>query len=175
MTKKRAKWTARIDEAPDGIASAKLLLARGADASQKDDGGNDAIMYHQLDCFQSGNENEVDPEFVELLRSAGAIGDKAGLALIKALKANDLNALKQAIAEGADVNRSGVVPDMTTPLMLSESAEAMKLLLDAGADPNKPSWSSTPLIEHSGWGNLDCVKILLAASSDLHVIAPSAW
>ena len=141
-------------QAPDGIASAKLLLARGADASQKDNGVNDAIMYHQFDCFQAGYENEVDPEFVELLKSGGATGDEAGLALIRALKTNDVNAVKQAIADGADVNRSGVAPDMTTPLMLCESADAMKLLLDAGHDPNKPSWTSTPLIKQAGRGDI---------------------
>ncbi len=89
--------------------------------------------------------------------------------LIKALKANDLNAVKQAIADGADVNRS-TPPDMKTPLMFCKSTDAMKLLLDAGADPNKPSENSTPLIENVG--DLDRVKMLLAAGADLHALAP---
>ncbi len=66
----RAKWTARIAEATDGIAYAKLLLAHGADASQKDSNGNDAIAYHQYDCLWSGQEEQVDPEFVSLFKSA---------------------------------------------------------------------------------------------------------
>jgi ankyrin repeat protein len=166
----RTKWTSEIDKAADGIASTKLLLAAGADPSLKDNGGNDALTYHQFDCFFSGNENEIDPEFIELLKSAGGTGDESYYALIKALKAGDVGAVKQAIADGADVNRSGVPPDMLTPLMWCESAEAIKLLLDAGADPNKPSWTRTPLIQHVD--DLDRLKMLLAAGADLHAIAP---
>jgi ankyrin repeat protein len=164
----RAKWTARTD-APDGIASAKLLLAHGADASQPDSGGHAAIAHHQDACLWSGNENEVDPEFVDLLKSAGATGDQPGFMLHKALRANDLNAVRQAIADGADVNRSKP-PDKKIPLMYCKSADAMKLLLDACADPNKPSENSTPLIENVG--DLDRVKMLLAAGADLHALAP---
>src|SRR5262249_52365537 len=78
-------------------------------------------------------------------------------------------AVKQAIADGADVNRS-TPPDDKTPLMFCKSADVMKLLLDAGADPNKPSETRTPLIESVR--DLDCIKVLLAAGADLHALAP---
>ncbi len=60
--------------------------------------------------------------------------------LYKAAERNEVDVIKQLLAEGADINQAGG-EDQETPLhraITRGSTEAAKILIDAGADVNKP-------------------------------------
>lgn len=60
--------------------------------------------------------------------------------LYKAAERNEVDLIKQLLAEGADINQTGG-EDQETPLhraITRGSTEAAKILIDAGADVNKP-------------------------------------
>jgi hypothetical protein len=90
--------------------------------------------------------------------------------LFEAIRANDVAAVRAALAGGADANASDA--GGATPLgaaAYSGSESLIGALLDAGADPNGYHGSgSTPLITAAVAGNLPVVKRLLAAGADLH-------
>ena len=71
-----------------------------------------------------------------------------GLAIYDAVQKGDVEAAKQAIADGADVNAKG---EEGTPLHYSAGfgrKEIVELLITAGADVNaKNEWGGTPLDE----------------------------
>jgi ankyrin repeat protein len=167
-------------EDADGIESLKLLLKLGADATIKDRFGNDALTHHEWEAMR-GREGIVE-ECVRLLTEAGATGGGATLQLItgggatlqliKAVRADDIAAAEDALEAGADVNHLTPPPGSGSPLMFAKSAAMVEVLLKAGADPNKPTLKTTPLIDAAGDGNLEIVKLLVRAGADLHALDP---
>jgi ankyrin repeat protein len=158
------------DRAPaDGMAAARLLLELGADASLKDTFGNDAIMHYEWERRRS--REPLNEEFLEMLKTAGAQGGGATAELFWAIQADDLGAARRAIDAGADVNHAPPMPVSTTPLIMARSTPMLALLLERGADPNKPSESWTPLIANVGRG-LEAIKMLVEAGADIHAIQP---
>lgn len=148
----------------------ETCLSLGADAKAKDNYGNDAIDY----CAFAYNKAQPTPAFLGRLRVAGAEGDEATRRLFVALRDNDLAGAKQAIEDGADVNR--VCPSESTPLMWTlrdGSGEFTELLLKAGADPNKAAANHAPLTDAARGGNLELVKRLIAAGADIHAVRQS--
>ncbi|MGC6452266.1 MAG: ankyrin repeat domain-containing protein [Pirellulaceae bacterium] len=89
---------------------------------------------------QSGQvpDAEQQPQATE-----GSVSTNQQLAespLYKAAERNEVDVVKQLLAEGADINQAGG-RDMETPLhraITRGSTEAAKILIDAGADVNKP-------------------------------------
>lgn len=152
----------------------RLLLERGADARRTDHFGNDALTYQEWTLFynaRKGEERELNEEAVTLLRQSGAAGSGATIDLFKATKACDVPAMRAAIQAGADVNR--VAPKIgVTPLIWCGTVEMVNVLLEAGADPNKPGLSHLPLISAARGGNLDVVKRLIEAGADIHALEP---
>jgi hypothetical protein len=92
--------------------------------------------------------------------------------LFKAIWGNDLEAAKHAIAAGADLNHVLPPPVTSTPLLMSGLPAMTELLLASGADPNKPSLSSLPLISAARGGELEIVKLLIKAGADIQAIEP---
>ncbi len=85
--------------------------------------------------------------------------------LFEAIKESNAEAVKSAIAAGADVNAKD--DDGNMPLTLCNSAEIMKTLINAGADVNAKSDSGwAPLLEHSN--DPELVKVLIDAGADIH-------
>src|ERR1041385_436173 len=154
----------------DGMPCAQLLLEHGADAKLADKYGNDALMHYEWERMR--DRAEPNEAFIALLRKAGAKGGEATMDLFLAIRSDDLAAARKAIAAGGNVNQDGPLPVSTTPLVMSRSAAMVALLLESGADPNKPSSNTTPLIAAAGSGELEVVKMLIAAGADIHAIEP---
>ncbi len=112
--------------------------------------------------------------YILLLTAAAMVAgaaDTASVNLFQAVRNNDLAAIQSAIAKGADANvrdRRGA-----TPLMLAAAygtPDAMKLLLDAGADVNaKSSFDATALL----WAAGDAAKVRLLVERGANVNATS--
>jgi ankyrin repeat protein len=164
----------RPADVPDGLGTLRLLLERGADARRTDHFGNDALTYQQWTLFynsRKGEERGPNEEAVTLLRQAGATDSGATIDLFKATRAGDVPAMRAAIQAGADVNR--VAPKHgVTPLIWCGTLEMVNVLLEAGADPNKPGLRHLPLISAASGGNLDVVKRLIEAGADIHALEP---
>jgi ankyrin repeat protein len=161
----------------DGLNAVQKLLELGADATRIDNSGNDAIDYCQFE-YQRSNK-EPNQNVLETLRKAGAKGSKATLELFDAIRKKNLDAMRAAIKSGADVNRLAPPPVPVTPLTCAagsspESVEFVRVLLQAGADPNRYDKNDTPLIRASRCGNLPVVKELVAAGADIHAIQLNA-
>jgi ankyrin repeat protein len=157
-------------ETADGMAAARLLLAHGADARLKDQLGNDALMVYEWE--RRREREECNEEFAKLLRDARAARGEATMALFDAVRADDLAAAQRAIKAGADVNHEGPPPVGFTPLVVMQSAAMMQLLLESGADANRATARTTPLIAAARGGELEMVKILVEAGADIHAIEP---
>jgi len=157
---------------PEPEATLRELLNSGADATLKDDHGNDALDYYQFTCRRR-NDSPEDPKIIEILKNAGAQDSDATLELHFA---NDVAAVQKAIAAGADVNR---IPPMHGLSALGKAAsdgniELIKVLLEAGADINKADWEGRPLIHAAYHNKLPAVKFLVEAGADLFAIQPTA-
>ena len=101
-------------------------------------------------------------------QEAGTLSDQ----FYTAIRANDLTRLQAMLASGADPNvkepRGGATPLMHAVSV--GSAEAMKLLLDRGADPNiRNSSQSTALM----WAATDIrkVRLLLDRGADVNAVS----
>jgi ankyrin repeat protein len=159
------------------LEAVQTLLALGADATLVDNSGNDAIDHYSFEYFRC-NKTPAQ-EILQTLREAGAKGSATTLELFVALKTKNLTALDKAIKDGADINRLTPPPVPSTPLTWAaggrteEDLEIVRILLKAGADPNKLDRSSTPLIRAARSGNLAIVKELVDAGADIHAVYES--
>lgn len=103
-----------------------------------------------------------------VLAAAIAFGQQTGDGLFDAIRKDDLGALKGLLAAGAAVDARGL--HGTTPLMLASafgSPEAMRILIDAGADVNASNdFGSTALV----WSVYDIgrVRMLLDHHADVN-------
>jgi len=101
------------------------------------------------------------------VKAANPIADRA---LIDAAQNGNIEAAKQAIANGADVDaldRRGRAPIQNA--LHSGNIEAVKLLIDNGANLNaKAANSWTPLYEAILIGNLDTVRLLIENGANVN-------
>lgn len=94
--------------------------------------------------------------------------------LIKALYHDDINAVKQMILLGADINRCSLQDQgrsLKTPLLIASRIQAhfcVELLLEHGADPNiRPDNEYTALIYAARDSHYKNVELLLNAKADM--------
>ena len=155
-----------------GLEAVQTLLELGADATRKDHSGNEVIDYCKFGYRDE--RQEPDAKIIETLIKAGAKGDSATFRLFEVVGKN-LDAVRLAIKQGADVNR--LSPYGITPLTcaawsssMETAVEHVRVLLEAGADPNKYDKSATPLIRAARSGNLAVVKELVATGADISLM-----
>ncbi len=88
--------------------------------------------------------------------------------LVEACKVGDLPAVRQLVAEGAEINQQG----RAGPLFYAAHgghAVTIEWLVDNGADLNgRNSKNSTPLMAAAEQGRLECVKLLLRLGADVN-------
>ena len=159
----------------DGEGCMRLMVERGADASVKDDEGNDALDYYRL-TSRRRRQTPEDPRISALLREWGAVGDEATFNLFTAMLEGDLQAMQSAIVAGADVNRIPADEDRTPLSAAAENGalEMMDLLIAAGADVNRADRFSRPLIRAAEGGHLAAVKRLVEAGAGVLLRHPRA-
>lgn len=161
---------AKQPQPPSAEEALRALLDLGADATLKDNEGNDALDYYRFQCRLSKHTPET-PNVIEVLQKAGAKGDDATFNLFAAIAAGDAAGVRQALAAGADVNRINPAPGSeNTPLTLTAhegNLDIVALLLDAKADPNKPARNDRPLHQACQQGHLPIVQRLIEAGADV--------
>lgn len=93
--------------------------------------------------------------------------------LLAAISENAHDILKALIKAGADVNGwkgGGIVYRIDTPVARALDVEdnvALKILLDAGASPNKDCAAGRPLLQATKEGSAGGAQLLIAAGADL--------
>lgn len=84
---------------------------------------------------QKGEQRAIEyPEAKLVQKNVGTLDEELQGELQIALGDNDIVALRRVLGEGANANKLPGNTDMT-PIMLAETAESAKLLLDKGANP----------------------------------------
>lgn len=107
-------------------------------------------------------------------RSAqGAFHDDGVVSLLRAARSQDIKEAKRLVDGGVNINAVG--KDGATPLiwMLGlEDLDAMKLLLELGADPNQfvVGGVSPPLKLAAGGGKLEALRLLLDHGADPNLV-----
>ena len=95
----------------------------------------------------------------------------------------NIEAVKQHIADGVDVNAKakGWTPLLYAAVALGDQKEIVKLLIASGADVNaKDKSGKTPLHEAAGIDNKEVAKLLVAAGADVNAkdgvgVTPLHW
>ncbi len=131
-------------------------------------------------CCYAGQAPTLTP--AEQLAQKGITPDRynATLAHVEPSGKSSRERIKLLLAAGADVNHIHTYPDgyISTPLTSAvryHDEEAIRLLLEAGADPNLKAGGISPLlkaIEHysptKSAQSLDIIRLLLAAGADVN-------
>ncbi len=174
VEKGAAKVHGEMPQVVDGLSVMQAMIESGADASLVDGSGNDAVDHCAFEYLRC--DKEPDAKIIKTLRKAGAKSSGATIDLFSAIKMENPDAVRAAIRNGADINRRTPPPVPLTPLTSAawsssaESVELVRVLLHAGADPNKYDSYSAPLIRAARCGNLPVVKELIAAGADINAI-----
>ena len=141
----------------------ELLIAKSADVNAKDDEGETPLDR----AIEWG-----EPEIADLLRKHGGKTAEKLNVLIDAAEKGNIEAVKQHLAAGADVNAKDV--DGGTPLheaAVNGHKEIVKLLIAKGADVNAKGgrWGGTPLLYAVAEDHLEIAEILIDKGTDLNV------
>jgi len=91
------------------------------------------------------------------------------ISIISAAMRGDIEAVKQHLAAGTDVNAKNV--DGATPLHMAARShkEVVELLIANGADVNAENkWGQTPLHYAANRGNKETAALLIAAGADVN-------
>lgn len=99
---------------------------------------------------------------------------KAGSAedLVKAIQENNVEGIKQAIASGADVNGADATGAYPIGYAIF-SPEATQILIEAKANVNVAAKTGqTALMNAANWGQVEVVKLLIAAGADVKASCP---
>jgi len=120
----------------DNKEIAELLIAEGADVNAKNDGGKTPLDYAETDNFEPPELKAAKKEIADLLRKHGG-KTGAEFSIHVAAAVGNIEAVKQHLADGADVNAKNYIG--WTPL--HEAAweghkEIAEQLIAAGADVN---------------------------------------
>jgi len=138
---------------------AELLIAKGADVNVKDDFGRTPL-----------DKAKYKPEIADLLRKhGGKTGDwfKAGESIFTAAKVGHIEAVKQHLAAGTDVDARD--RQDKTPLHWVETKEVAELLIAEGADVHaKDKYGWTPLHQAARSGRNEIVGLLIAKGADVN-------
>ena len=155
--------------------SLSVLLDAGADATVTDDAGLDALDHLRA----SAGDGPVDEmSAARRLRAAGASGQPAAdRAVVRAARNGDAAALRRALADGGSPSAATVTKRGGTerPLTLAGrhvDLTCLRLLLDAGADPDKGGSDGPPVVILSAAGKQRALGVLLDAGADVHAIGP---
>ena len=146
------------DADPDIV---RLLIDSGSDLKRPDGAGRSALTW----AVHVGRH-----DIVRILLDAGITPQ--GNDLVNASLTGDIPALKKALENGASLRYYG--EPRYTPLflaILSGELEAVRLLLEHGADPSLPSgdmvtWIFFPLERAAAVGSVEMVDALLGAGAD---------
>jgi len=120
---------------------------------------------------------KTEPDHLEILSNAinktvlEILQKEAGSPLQRASMAGDLDAVRELIRQGHDVNARG---EGGWTALLSSSAQGypklMKFLLDSGANPDISNvLGITPLIYGARYGNIEVVKMLIDYGAGLNL------
>lgn len=97
----------------------------------------------------------------------------SNIILRQAVQVGNLTKIKKLIDNGANVNQVYWDNGGETLLEVAISArqvEVLKLLLEAGANPNYRVFSSSPLLNAAGYGCIEIVKILIESGANINDI-----
>ena len=141
----------------------KLLIAKGADVNAKDEDGESPLDY-------------AEGETAVLLRKHGGKTSywfKAGESIHIATVAGHIEAVKQHLAAGADVDVKDDGESTSTPLHYAAfdgHKEIAELLIAEDADVNAKDKApgGTPLHLAAGEGHKEVVELLIAKGADLN-------
>ena len=136
-----------------------MLIAKGAEVNAKDKDGSPPL-----------DLAKPYPEIADLIRKhGGKIGTEDSIHLA-ALKGN-IEAVKQHLAAGADVNAKGGIGG-GTPLNIAAThghKEIAELLIAEGADVNaKDENGWTPLLVAAYWGKKEIAELLIAKGASVN-------
>jgi cytohesin len=144
------------------------LLEAGADWTRKDATGDTAV-----DVASSAGRTEV----LKRLEAVGAKVDYRSrrlhsAALLESVQQQDLDGVRRAIEGGARTDLEQKRTGRTSLMLacLDGNAEIVKLLLDAGADPNEHTkWREFSLTNAIVRGHTEVVGLLIEAGADVGI------
>jgi ankyrin repeat protein len=137
---------------------AELLIAAGADVNAKTNDG-----YTPLDTAITPFNNKT--EIASLLHKHGG---KHGT-IHSAVGGGDVEAVKEFLAAGADVNVKDDTYGGFTPLHIAANKEVAELLIANGADVNaKDDGGVTPLHSASTFGHKEITELLITKGADVN-------
>lgn len=148
----------------------KLLISAGLDVNQKDDKGDDILLFAvssgDLDCVKILVENGADIAF-EKNTETGSTGP----ALILASLGGHLPAVRYLAQSGADLDIQNSFGE--TALMIAASKghyDIVDFLIQAGADINKQKNAGTTAVKFAaGSGNTEILEALIKAGADVNL------
>ena len=147
-------WTPLMHAVFSPVEVVKALIKKGANIHAKNDQGETALQI-ALDH----NRHEI----VNVLEEQAQLNKK----LIEASRKGDLKALKELLNQGANPNATSSKYGVT-PLMLADTTEVTKFLLDHGADIEaKDQKDQTPLM-HAVLSPVEVVKALIKKGANIH-------
>ena len=115
--------------------------------------------------FDSPEEKAVKKEIAGLLRKHGG---KYG-SFLSALRNNDIDAVREFLSNGTDVNANDEFGDITPLLIAGGSNEMFELLIANGADVNAQLGNGWTLLHQTArFGNIETAELLIANGAELN-------